>query len=165
MHENKTSCWASWSIFSEHGGPQQRFGCCGWSGVGPMCGFCVHFGAQAAPLGDPLRASLGQERYHLGHRIDQNVNFWRKGAPDQNTAICYVFGLLGRTLASIGQFEGAPGGLIGGKGSPCAGIRALRFYLDLWKRSETDANGRKWTQPRSNPSRIRGQNIFKSLDI
>ena len=111
-----------------------------------MCGFCVHFGAQAAPLGDPLRASLGQERYHLGHRIDQNVNFWKKGAPDQNTAICYVFGLLGRTLASIGQFEGAPGGLIGGKGSPCAGMRAQGFNWDLWKRSETDANGRKQTQ-------------------
>ena len=133
--------------------------------VVPMCDFCVHFGAQAAPLGDPLRATLGQEHYHLGQRIDQNVNFGRKGAPDRNTAIYYVSGLLGRTLASIGQFEGAPGGLIGGKGSPCAGMRAQGFNWDLWKRSETDANRRKRTQTNPKSSRIRGQSLSKGQDI
>ena len=30
--------------------------------------------------------------------------------------------------------------------APCAGIRALRFYWDLWKRSETDANGPQFSQ-------------------
>ena len=108
-----------------------------------MCGFGVHFGAQAAPPGNPLCASLGQERHNLGQRIDQNGNFWRKGAPGQNTAIYFVFGLLGWTLASIGQLEGAPGGFIGGKGHPCAGRGAQGFNWNLRKRSQMDANGRE----------------------
>ena len=58
----------------------------------------------------------------------------------------YVCVLFGWALAGIGQLEGAPGGLIGGKGPPCAGIRALRFYWDLWKRSQTDGNGLEFSQ-------------------
>ena len=130
-----------------------------------MCGFCVHFGAQAAPLGDPLRASLGQERCHLGQRIDQNVNFWRKGAPDQNIAICYVFGLLGRTLASIGQLKGAPGGFIGGKGPPLCRLRVTRIQMGLWKRLQMDGNGCDWTETFSNLGQIRGQSLSKGQDI
>ena len=58
--------------------------------------------------------------------------------------------LFGWALAGIGQLEGAPGGLIGGKGPPCADIRAQGFNWDLWKRSQTSGNGWKRTQTDAN---------------
>ena len=68
---------------------------------------------------------------------------------------------LGRHWAA----RGPRGGPTRGTGSPCASVGAQRFNWDLWKRSQTDGNGRKWTQPGSNPSRIRGQSLSKGQDI
>ena len=39
------------------------------------------------------------------------------------------------------------------------------FNWDLWKRTEMDANGRKWTGTFSNPGWIRGQSLSKGQDI
>ena len=96
-----------------------------------MSSFCIHFGALPALPRGPLDASWGQEWSKFGQRVDQKDHFWRKGAPGQNHAIYYVFVLFWLALAGIGQLEGAPGGFIGGKGPPCAGMRAQGSNWDL----------------------------------
>ena len=111
-----------------------------------MGDFCGHFGVLAALPRSPMNASLGQEPSKLDQNVRQMDRFGEKGAPGQNISIYYVLKLSGWTLESIGQLKDAPGGLIGGKGFPCASIGPQGFNRDLWKRTQTDANGWKQTQ-------------------
>ena len=130
-----------------------------------MGDFCGHFGVLAAPPRSPMDASLGQEPSKLDQNVRQMDRFGEKGAPGQNISIYYVLKLSGWALERTGRLKDAPGGLIGGKGPPCAGTRAQGFNWDLWKRSQTSGNGRERTGIFSNPGRIRGQSLSKGQDI
>ena len=123
------------------------------------------FWSSAGPAKGPTGRQFGSRVVQVWPKGRSKGSLLEKRGTWPKPCYFYVFVLFWWALAGIGQLEGAPGGFFGGKGPPCAGMRAQGFNWDLWKRSQTNGNGWKWMQTNPKLNRIRGQSLSKGQNI